>query len=102
MAREFRSFTKRFFVFANFIVVILFLLACLNAFLPSGKWWFIALLGLAFPFLLFFNIAFILLWMIFKSRWFLFSLLALVPAYGNIRALIGFNFTSGFEIEKLA
>lgn len=102
MAREFRSFTKRFFVFANFIVVILFLLACMNAFLPSGKWWFIALLGLAFPFLLFFNIAFILLWMIFKSRWFLFSLLALVPAYGNIRALIGFNFTSGFEIEKLA
>src|SRR5690606_22546508 len=39
--------------------------------------------------------------MIFKSRWFLFSLLALVPAYGNIRALIGFTLTSRFDIATL-
>lgn len=100
MAPKFRLLTKRLFVIANITLVILLLLACMNAFLPPGKFWMIALLGLAFPFLLFLNVAFIILWLIARSRWLLLSLLALLPAYGNIRALVGFNLSSGFENVK--
>lgn len=59
------------------------------------------MLGLAFPFLLFLNFIFIGCWILFKSKWFLLSLLALLPAYSNIRALVGFNFRHTFQTEKI-
>ena len=52
MASKFRIFTKRFFILTNVLVVIFFLLACLAPYLDPQKWWFISILGLAFPFLL--------------------------------------------------
>ena len=54
MASKFRLFTKRFFVFLNFLYPVFFLLACLAPYLNPQSWWFISLLGLAFPFLLLF------------------------------------------------
>jgi len=100
MARDFRKFTKRVFIICNFVIVTFFLLACANAFLHPNEWWFFALLGLAFPFLLAAVTAFFFFWLIFKSKWALVSLAALLLGYYNIRALIGFHFSGNFEHAK--
>lgn len=94
MTLVFRKFTKRAFVTANIITTVLFLLACCNAFLHPQQWWFIALLGLSFPFLLLIVFCFFTLWVLFRSKWALLSLAALILGYSNIRALIGFHFTT--------
>lgn len=101
MARLIRRVTKRVFVILNLVVVAVFLLACLNAFMHPAKWWFIALLGLAFPFLLVSVLLFLLSWIIFRSKWAFLNLLALVLAYTNIRALVGMHLMQDeFVLEK--
>ncbi|MBC7848100.1 MAG: endonuclease/exonuclease/phosphatase family protein [Chitinophagaceae bacterium] len=100
MAAFVRTFTKRVFIVSNVLLVICFLLACTNSFLNPQKFWFIAVLGLAFPFLLVLNLAFIIFWLIFRSRWALLSLVALLLSFTNVRALIGFNFSSEFALKK--
>jgi len=92
MTLVFWKFTKRTFVTANIITTVFFLLACCNAFLHPQQWWFIALLGLSFPFLLLIVIGFLILWSLFRSKWVFLPLATLILGYSNIRALIGFHF----------
>lgn len=96
-----RTIAKRFFIIFHIGIVALFLLSCANAFLHPEKWWFIAILGLAFPFLLILVILFLLLWTLFRSRWAFLSLAALLLGYSNIRALIGIH-PGGFKLTKEA
>lgn len=100
MAYVFRKFTKRIFVFVNAAAALIFLLACCNAFLNPQQWWFIALLGLAFPFLLLIVLLFFLFWLLFRSRWALLSLACLALGYQNIRALLAFHFNQDYRVEK--
>jgi endonuclease/exonuclease/phosphatase family metal-dependent hydrolase len=100
MTPVFRKFTKRLFITLNIVASVLFLLACCNAFLPPHQWWFIALLGLTFPFLLVLIAAFCLLWIIFRSRWVLLPVITLMLGYTNIRALVGFHFGKSVRNEK--
>lgn len=101
MAPVFRKITKRVFIIINIVISSLFVLACCNAFLPPQNWWFIAILGLAFPYLLVLEAAFCLFWIIFRSRWALLSLVCLIIGYSNIRALIGFHYGREYKQEKL-
>lgn len=100
MAPVFRKFTKRVFIVINIFLCVLFLLACCNAFVPPQKWWFIALLGLTFPFLLILVAAFILFWIVFRSRWAILSAVVLLIGYTNIRALIGFHYGKDVQAQK--
>jgi len=102
MAYVFRRITKRVFISINIAAAVLFLLACCNAFLNPQQWWFIALLGLAFPFLLLLITLFLLLWLLLRSRWVLLSLGCLALGYANIRALVGFHFRGPHAIQKPA
>lgn len=102
MAFVFRKITKRVFIIINLVVVSAFLLACCNAFLNPMHWWFVSLLGLAFPFLLALVILFGIFWLIFRSRWAWLSLACLLLGYFNIRALIGFNYGKDFNKTKPA
>lgn len=94
-----RTIAKRFFIISHIGIVALFLLSCANAFLHPEKWWFFALLGLAFPFLLLLVIVLLFFWTLFRSRWAFLSLGALLLGYSNIRALIGFH-PGGFNTAK--
>ena len=100
MATAFRKFSKRLFITLNIIVAVLFLLACANSFLPPERWWFIAILGLTFPFLLFIIIAFFFFWLFFRSKWLFLSFVVLIIGFSNIRSLIGFHFGSKFSPHK--
>lgn len=86
-----RTIAKRFFIITHVGIVVLYLLSCANAFLHPEKWWFFALLGLGFPFLLVLVIGFLIFWTLFRSRWAFLSLAALLLGYTNIRAFIGFH-----------
>lgn len=100
MAPVFRKLTKRVFIIINITLSALFLLACCNAFLPPHQWWFIALLGLTFPFLLILVACFCLFWIIFRSRWAILSFVTLLIGYTNIRALVGFHYGKENQPEK--
>lgn len=100
MPLVFRKVTKRIFILVNAGVVLFFLIACANRFLEPSVFWMFSLLSLVFPFLLFFVLAFLIFWALFRSKWMLLSLVALVLGYSNIRALIGFNSDQPYVIAK--
>lgn len=100
MAKFVRTFTKRIFIISTIVAVLLFLLACSNFFLNPQQWWFIAILGLAFPYLLCILIGLVVLWLIFRSRWVFLPVAALLLGFTNIRSLVGVNFSAGFNNQK--
>jgi endonuclease/exonuclease/phosphatase family metal-dependent hydrolase len=98
----FRHFSRRLFVISNIVAVILFLLACANSFLHPGRWWFISLLGLAFPLLLILVIALFVFGLFFPScrRWSLLSLLALILGWSNIHSFWAFHPGEHFHFQQ--
>ncbi|MBL0135011.1 MAG: endonuclease/exonuclease/phosphatase family protein [Chitinophagaceae bacterium] len=95
-----RSFTKRIFIGISILLVVVFLLACCNIWLNPQEWWWVAVLGLGFPFILLAVICCLVFWLIFKSRWAILPFVALLLGYSNIRALIGVHFSASFNKEK--
>lgn len=93
-----RKFSRRIFIISNGVAVLLFLLACSNAYLHPGKWWVISLLGLIFPLLLLAVAGFFVFGLFFRScwRWALVSLLAMVIGWSNIHAFFAFHGGVGF------
>jgi endonuclease/exonuclease/phosphatase family metal-dependent hydrolase len=96
----FSSLVRRIFIFLNIAAVIVFLIACLNWYINPSEWWFVALLGLGFPFLVALHIIFFIGWLIVRSKWAILSILALAIGFTNIRALIGSNFGTDFHTER--
>ncbi|MEO6722362.1 MAG: endonuclease/exonuclease/phosphatase family protein [Ferruginibacter sp.] len=83
----------------NIFLVALYLLVCLIPFLPTGKYWMVALLGLVFPFLFFGVLAFLILWSIARSKWAFLSLIALILSWKQISVIFGFH-SKKFTIAK--
>ena len=100
MSTRFRNFTKRVFITINIIIAVLFLLACANAFLHPESWWFIAILGIAFPFLLTMMVVFVVFWAFFRSKWVFLPVAVLLVGFTNIRALVSFHFSQRFSVQK--
>lgn len=97
-----RNFTRRLFIILNIIVVVLFLLACANPLLHPAKWWFISLLGLSFPFLLFAVGCFFILGLFVSSHraWALLSLVTLLIGWSNIHSFLALNPGRPFSLPK--
>ncbi|WP_207514803.1 endonuclease/exonuclease/phosphatase family protein [Longitalea luteola] len=100
MARFVRTFTKRLCIILNVVVAGLFLIACANAWLHPSKWWFFSILGLGFPVLLIFLFAFLVFWLIFRSKWALLPALVLLIGFSNIRVFLGLHFATSFTPAK--
>jgi len=84
----------------NIIVVLLYLSACLNPFLPAGKFWMIAILGLIFPLLAALVAVFFLIWLAFRSKWCCLSLVALLLSWQQISVMAGYNDNKKFTYNK--
>lgn len=97
-----RIVTRRVFVVLNIITVILFLLACANAFMHPGRWWVISLLGLIFPLLLLLLFLFFVVGLFVPGwrRWALISLLALIIGWPNIHSFLAFHVSGAFHSGK--
>lgn len=103
MPSPFRKITKGFVVVANIVAVALFLLACMSSYVNPVRWWFIAFLGLAFPYFLLIILLFVVTWGFAKSKWIFLNLAALLIAWGNIKAVFAFHaFPKKFNTVKNA
>ena len=100
MASKLRVFTKRFFIITNFIVVFIFLLACLAPYLNPQKWWVISMLGLGFPVLLILVLLFLLIWVIVKIRWASVSAIALLLGFKSIGVFFSFGSSRSFDYKR--
>ncbi len=101
MASKLRLFTRRFFIYTNVIVALVFGLACLVPHLDPRHWWFISFLGLAFPFLLLAVLFFLLGWlMILRPRPALISFLALLIGYKSISVFLAFHQPRAFNYAR--
>lgn len=101
MASRLRLFTKRFFIYANVLVVLLFLLSCLIPLLHPQQWWWVSMMGLSFPILFFGVLCFFFGWLVLLKFELLFiSLFALAIGYKSIAVFIGFNAPHSFTATK--
>ncbi|MFN8288834.1 MAG: endonuclease/exonuclease/phosphatase family protein [Chitinophagaceae bacterium] len=101
MAARFRVFTKKVFIIINLVLVFLLLLSCLVPYLDPAEWWFIAYLGLAFPFLLFLNLLCVAGWLIIlRPRYALLSGIALLFCIKNVSVLFAFHGGGRFDYSK--
>jgi endonuclease/exonuclease/phosphatase family metal-dependent hydrolase len=99
MAR-YRRFTKIFFIAFNSVVSIIFLLTCIAPYLNPKKWWPITLMGLGFVFIIITLIAFIFFWLLFRPRFMLISILAMVIGYKSVLVFFGFHIPDKFDYNK--
>jgi endonuclease/exonuclease/phosphatase family metal-dependent hydrolase len=101
MASKLRIFTKRFFIYANIAIVIVFLLSCLAPFLHPQRWWPVSFLGLGFPLLLVLNILCVIGWLILmKPRLALLSAIALLFGIKGMGVFFAFNNPGSFNYKK--
>ncbi len=101
MAGKVRVWTRRLLIYANIIVGALFLLVCFaTPNLDPARWWFISLLALAFPFLLFFMILFLVGWLFIKPGRAIFTAILLLIGYKSISVFFAFHLFSSFHHEK--
>jgi len=84
----------------NIIVIVFYLSACLNPFLPAGEFWMIAILGLIFPVLAALVAVFFLIWLALRSKWCILSLAALLLSWQQISVMVGFNNSENFNYNK--
>ena len=79
---------KQFFVYIllllNLIAVFALGIASISVFLSPEKFWFAALFGMAFPYLLVVNIVFVVLWIFIKPKFMLLSILVMLASYPHI------------------
>ena len=97
-----RSFFKAILIVINFCVILFYLFACLVPFINTGKYWFFALPGLAFPLLFFALLCFIIFWIIAKSKWFWISLFVMLIGFQQIVSVFAFHLPRNFSSERNA
>jgi endonuclease/exonuclease/phosphatase family metal-dependent hydrolase len=102
MARLLRKVSKKFFIVTNIAAVIAFLLVCCTGFLNPGRYWYIAVLGVGFPFIVLALVAYIFFWWFFKSRWAFLSIAVLLLGWSQLHALFGFHLFASFDTAKPA
>ena len=97
----FHVWVKRFFIYTNIFVGVLFLLACFAApHLDPARWWFISLLALLFPFLLLIMILFLIVWLFIKPKRSLISAIPLLAGLESISFFFAIHISHTFHYEK--
>jgi len=100
MPSKFRVFTRKFFVFCNLAVVVVFLLSCMAPGSDPRSWWIIAILGIGFPILLLLVILFLFAWLVIKPRYALISAIAMLLGIKSISVFFAFHNPEGFNYKK--
>ncbi|MDP2338332.1 MAG: endonuclease/exonuclease/phosphatase family protein [Bacteroidota bacterium] len=86
---------KQFFVYTllllNLVAVFALGMASISVFISPEEFWFFALFGMAYPYLLIVNLVFMVLWVIIKPKFILFSLLVILAGYNHIGNYLQFS-----------
>ncbi|OFX88349.1 MAG: hypothetical protein A2W99_07715 [Bacteroidetes bacterium GWF2_33_16] len=74
----------------NFVLAAAIVLSYISVYADPEAFWILAFFGLSYPFILLFNILFILFWIYRKNRLFLLSLIAILLGWNHLRSFIQF------------
>lgn len=91
---------RRILIAINLIFIAAYLLTCLIPYLNPVKFWVLSFLGLAFPFIAFGLLGFVILWSVFRSKWALYSLLTLLIGVQQLNGMFAFHLSHGFINSK--
>lgn len=98
--RVLRKVTKRFFIFINGFIALLFLLACLVPFLNPSYWWFMGFFGLMFPYLALLLIFSVIFWWVVKPSLSLISIVTLLIGWKQFAVLFAVQSYETFTSKK--
>lgn len=88
------SFLGKILLFFNSLAILALFIVYISARVNPSVFWPIALPGLVYHFILIINIGFVLLWIVRRRLFFLFSLLAILLGYSHVLNLVSFSSTS--------
>ena len=95
-----RNLIKKLLVYLNYIVAVFIVLADISVYISPGDIWPAAFFGLAFPFLMFINLAYFIYWIVTQKREFLISLIALLLSINNIHNTVQISQSNQEESNK--
>lgn len=98
----FRRVTKRFLIICNVIVAICFILGSYVKYFNPEHWWFVGLLTLSLPYILFVLLVFFFFWLLAKKIWMMISLLAFAFCWKAVLNIVPFNLPEKFKQQKSA
>lgn len=86
-----KPISKRVLIWSSRIVIVLYLLSTLAPYFSSGRFWPIAILGLAYPIWLAILLLCIIIWGIIRSKWFFVCLITLLVGWRQVSVLFTFG-----------
>ncbi|KYP15443.1 endonuclease/exonuclease/phosphatase family protein [Flavihumibacter sp. CACIAM 22H1] len=95
-----RSFSKKIGILLTIGVCLLYGMACLAWYFPPGKYWYIAILGVGYAFLLVAMLGLLLFWILARSKWIFLPLLTLLLSWQSIGAFFAFQPMARTTITK--
>lgn len=96
----FRILTKKFFIIANIIVAVLFLLGCYAQWIFTKNYWFVGFLVLLSFYLLLLLLLFFIFWLLVKSKWSLLFVLVMIAGYSKVIKIIPLRIPTTFTLQK--
>lgn len=100
MIEKTRALFRGILILINIGFILLYLSVYLVPFINTGKYWMIALPGLAFPLLFGALVCFLVLWAVLRSRWFWICLVVILLGFQQIIAVFSFHLPAQFTIQK--
>ncbi len=96
----FRRVTKSFLIICNIVAAVCLVLGSFVKFFDPERWWFIGLLTLSLPYILFTLIIFFFCWLFTKKIWMLISLVAIAFCWRAEQNIFPFHVSTTFSKEK--
>ena len=96
----FRILTKKFFIIANIIVAMLFLLGCYAQWIFTKNYWMVGFLVLLSFYLLLLLLLFFIFWILVKSKWSLLFVLVMIAGYSKVIKIIPPRIPTTFTLQK--
>ncbi len=87
------------FLFLNFFAVLALILSYSATVINPATIWYLALFGLAYPYILLLNTVFIIFWALFRKWHFLYSLLFIAIGYPSLNRTIGFRLAKEVDLN---
>ena len=85
----------------NLVLIFTTLFSYLSPFIDPSLFWPFSFLGMAYPWLLLLNILFIIVWIVLKNWYFLFSLACILLGWNHFQSFVGFHSANPFSREDL-
>lgn len=95
-----RKISKKIAVFLTIGACIAYGLACIAWYLPPGKYWYIAILGVGYAFLLTAMLGLLIFWIVVRSKWLILPLVSLLLSWKSIHSFFAFQPMARSTISK--